>query len=59
MKLEIAIEILDISVKRREMWALNQKDAIKLGIEALKFKRDIRAHIVDDFDALLTGETKE
>lgn len=31
--------------------------AVQLGIEALKFKMAIRAHTVDDFDALLPGET--
>ena len=34
-------------------------EAVKLGIEALKFKQSIRAHTVDDFDALLPGETEE
>lgn len=35
------------------------QDALKLGVEALRFKQRIRAHTVDDFDALLPGETKE
>ena len=46
--------VLHLDVPRAQL-----DKASKLGIEALKFKQAIRAHTVDDFDALLTGETKE
>jgi hypothetical protein len=36
---------------------ITETQAANLGIEALKFKQAIRDHTVDDFDALLPGET--
>ena len=59
MKLEKAIEILSEDVERMNPDIdPDEKAALKLGIEALKFKKAIRAHTVDDFDALLPGETE-
>lgn len=58
--IEKAIETLtDMAYLRKPVEMQDYTDASKLGIEALKFKKAIRAHTVDDFDALLPGETED
>ena len=59
MKIEEAIERLNgLEIPLRTKEDHSNFDAIQLGIEALKFKQNIRAHTVDDFDALLPGESE-
>jgi len=59
MKIERAIEILDRHyILHHNAPLADLNEAALLGIEALKFKQSIRAHTVDDFDALLPGETE-
>ena len=60
MTLEEAIEMLGrIADQDEESGRPECVEAEKLGIEAIKFKQAIRAHTVNDFDALLPSETEE
>ena len=59
MKIDKAIEIKENHQRLHfDEYYSELLEADNLSIEALKFKKAIRAHTVDDFDALLPGETE-
>lgn len=60
MTINKAIEILNcISPNYRARIEPDEMDAIKLGIEALKFVRAVRGLLAFPIHALLCGETKD
>lgn len=60
MTIEKAIELLtDADHYNTILPTLDEKDALRLGIEALKREQLLRREVPYDRDGLLPGETKE
>ena len=60
MKIDEAIEILSILESRTQNYStMFKKDALKLGIEALKRVQGMRPNKYGSPDPLLPGETKQ
>ena len=59
MTLDEAIEVLEqVELGSMPRYNPNATRAFKMAKEALEFKQNLRQHTVDDFDALLPGETE-